>query len=423
MEKIIADAIQIRRCLHRRPEEGWTEFETSFLVAERLKKLGLEVLVGLEVIDPEYVMGRSEQLVGEAIKRARTAGVPQSFIDATSGYTGVVGIFDTGREGPVTAMRFDMDCVLVEESRSKEHVPTAEGFESEFPGLMHACGHDGHTALGLALAAWVSTNKDALKGKIKFIFQPAEEGTRGGAPMAARGVVDDVDWFFAGHVGMLCQSGQIGICRAGFLATTKIDIRFEGRPSHAGANPEKGRSALSAACAADMMIQGISRHCGGDSRIAIGRLVAGEGRNVTPVHALMQLETRGQTEEVNAFLVNNVKNMVKGAAEAYEVQYKITKVGEATTLTTTPKGVELLKKCAEEIVGEQNVRVIDRVGGSEDATILMKRAVDHGAQAAFFMWGCDQDGHHKGTFDIQDTKNLPIAIAFGVKVLTKTNSL
>lgn len=423
METIIEDAIQIRRRLHRRPEEGWTEFETSYLVAERLKELGLEVKLGLEVIDPAYVMGRSQKLVEAAIKRASSAGVPQSFIDSTSGYTGVVGILQTGREGPVTAMRFDMDCVLVEESADLTHVPAAAGFRSEFPGAMHACGHDGHTALGLALAAWASANKDKLKGTLKFIFQPAEEGTRGAAPMAARGVVDDVDWFFGGHVGMLCQSGQIGICRAGFLATTKIDITFEGRPSHAGANPEKGRSALSAACAADMMIQGISRHCGGDSRIAIGRLVAGEGRNVTPVHALMQLETRGQTEEVNAFLVKNVQNMVKGAAEAYEVEYAIKKAGEATTLTTTPLGVALLKECADETVGPRNVRFIDHIGGSEDVTIFMKRAADHGAQTAFFMWGCDQDGHHKGTFDLQDTKNLPTAIAFGVKVLTKTNSL
>lgn len=423
MKDIIKEAIETRRCIHKRPEEGWTEFETTYLVWEKLRHLGFDVKVGLDIIEPTAVMGRNLDLVNKAIERAKQSGVPESFIEATSGFTGAVGTLDTGIAGPVTAMRFDMDCVLVDESKDSRHIPAACGFRSEFDGLMHSCGHDAHTALGLAVARWISENKNSLNGKFILIFQPAEEGTRGAAPIAAKGIVDNVDYFFAGHVGMFCPGGVIGICSAGFLATTKIDLHFTGIPSHAGAAPEKGKSALSAACAAAMMIQGIPRHSQGDTRISVGRLVAGEGRNVTPVHAFIQLETRGASEEINRFLVDNVKSIAGGVAQAYGVNFQFQKAGEATTLVTTEKAVQLLTECAEQTVGASNVKHFTEIGGSEDATILFRRAVEHGAQAAFFMWGCNHHGHHKADFDMQDTENLPISIAFCTNVLKKTNSL
>lgn len=206
-------------------------------------------------------------------------------------------------------------------------------------------------------------------------------------------------------------------------ATSKLDIRFTGVPSHAGAFPERGRSALSAACSAVMMMQGISRTSQGDSRISIGKLTAGEGRNVTPVHALIQLETRGETEEVNDFLVNNVRNIVKGVAEAYETKYEIKIVGHATSLMTTPKGVELLKKTASLVEGYGKVRTFDRVGGSEDATVLFKRAVEHGADGAFFMWGVNNQGHHKPDFDLQDVETMPPTILFCQNLVKQTNGI
>ncbi len=420
---ILEEAIKTRRTIHARPEEGWTEFETSFLVAERLKKLGWSIVVGTDAVDVENVLGRNPETVRRAMERAAGHGVPQEFLDGTNGYTGVVGFFDTGREGPLTAFRFDMDCVQVEESREPGHLPAEQGFTSEIPGMMHACGHDAHTALGLALARWISENKDNLRGSFRFLFQPAEEGTRGAAPMASKGWVDDVDYFFAGHAGMFCKKGEVGICSKGFFATSKIDISFTGIPSHAGSYPERGKSALMAACAAAMMMQGISRTSQGDTRVSIGRLNAGEGRNVTPVHASIQLETRGETEEANAFLVDSVSNVVKGVAESYQVEHEVRIVGRATTLVTSPKGVELLKSVAEEVYDRGGIRYFDRIGGSEDATILFRRAIEHGAEGAFFMWGCDNKGHHRQDFDIQDEETMPLALAFSQKLLTKTNGV
>ena len=206
--------------------------------------------------------------------------------------------------------------MLVTESCDASHLPAKEGFASEYPGLMHACGHDGHAAMGLALARWVMEHKDELCGTIKILFQPAEEGVRGAAAMAAAGVVDDVDNLIGAHLGTFCRQGEVGLCREGFLASSKLDVHFHGIPSHAGADPQKGRSALMAACAAAMMIQGIPRNGEGDTRVAVGTLHAGEGRNVTPVHADMELEVRGETAEVNDYMRDSVFRIVDGVAQA-----------------------------------------------------------------------------------------------------------
>lgn len=252
--RYVEEMTRLRREIHRRPEEGWTEFETQWKVFRALEALGWTIRVGLDVIRPEAVMGRNAELVEKAMVRAAEHGVPESFLKATGGYTGLTADFDTGREGPVTGFRFDMDCVLVEELHDASHLPAAEGFDSEISGHMHACGHDAHTATGVTLAHWITDHKDELKGRLRLIFQPAEEGTRGAAPMAAAGVVDDLNWFFGAHVGCNCRIGEASVVKKGFLATTKIDIEFTGVPSHAGSDPEKGRSALMAAAAAAVMM-------------------------------------------------------------------------------------------------------------------------------------------------------------------------
>ena len=240
--RYVEEMTRLRREIHRRPEEGWTEFETQWKVFRALEALGWTIRMGLDVIRPEAVMGRNAELVEKAMVRAAEHGVPESFLKATGGYTGLTADFDTGCEGPVTGFRFDMDCVLVEELHDASHLPAAEGFDSEIPSHMHACGHDAHTATGVTLAHWITDHKDELKGRFRLIFQPAEEGTRGAAPMAAAGVVDDLNWFFGAHVGCNCRIGEASVVKKGFLATTKIDIEFTGVPSHAGSDPEKGRA-------------------------------------------------------------------------------------------------------------------------------------------------------------------------------------
>lgn len=419
--ELAREMIATRRILHRHPEEGWCEFRTTALVLERLRSLGYEPLCGTQVIAPEAVMGRYENRVEKALARAREAGVSEDLLQAMEGYTGAVAVLDTGRPGPVTAVRVDMDCVLVTESSDATHEPAAKGFASEEPGLMHACGHDAHTAVGLALARWLKENEEKLVGKIKILFQPAEEGVRGARPMVAAGVVDDVDNLIGAHIGTFCRLGEVGVCRAGFLASTKLDVHFHGVPSHAGSDPQKGRSALMAACAAAMMIQGIPRNGEGDTRVAIGKLNAGEGRNVTPVHADMELEVRGETAEVNDYMRDTVIRIVEGVERSYEVKAEVKLAGEATTLPVSPDLIELVEECAATVPGVEKVMSITKKSGSEDCTLLMRRVVERGGRATFFLYGANHHGHHRADFDVEDEQSLPIGLGVFIKAIERLN--
>ena len=178
-----------------------------------------------------------------------------------------------------------------------------------------------------------------------------------------------------------------------------------------------------AAAAAAVMMQGIPRHGEGDTRIAVGRLVAGEGRNVTPVHAFMQVETRGATHEINAYMFESVKRIVEGCAASYGVDCRVTKAGEASTMTSTAAACRVAEAACADVFGLDRGRMLDRIGGSEDCSILVRRAVEHGAEAAFFLYGCNHRGHHRADFEVQDDKSLPAALGVLSGICRRTNGL
>lgn len=405
------DMVAIRRRLHKRPEEGWTEFETTYFVYRYLTELGLPVTVGKANICEKEVLGRDPQLVADAMKRAASHGVPQAFLDKTEGYTGCVARLDTGRPGPVTAFRWDMDCVIVRETDDPEHLPNKLGFASERPGLMHACGHDGHTAVGLETARWLSGHRDELCGRFTLIYQPAEEGCRGARAMAAAGIVDDADYFMGAHIGGAAKLGEVGVMDGGFLASTKFDVEIEGTPAHAGNCPQLGRSALMAACAASMMLAGIPRHGDGASRISVGTLQAGEGRNVVPAHAKLQMEVRGETEEVNRYMGDYVYDIFAGVDKAYGVKTTVTVAGDSTTLIACPELLSEVEAVMKDIPGASMIPRVHVPSGSEDCAHFIRRVVRHGGKAAFFLFGCDHHGHHRPNFEIQDETSLPNGFA------------
>ncbi len=396
--------INFRRQLHQLPEEGWSEFTTTALLVKTLREYGYEVLLGRKIVNPEACLGRSETVVKAGIERARQNGVSEELLEEMQELTGCVAVLDTGRPGPTLAVRFDIDCVPVTECSDETHLPAKEGFISKNPGFMHACGHDAHMSMGLAVAHWVMDNKDKLAGKIKILFQPAEEGVRGAAGMAASGILDDCDYFLGSHVAMSAKSGEIATNLYGYLCTTKLDVTFHGKPAHAGACPQDGRNALAAAANAAVQMLGISRHSGGMTRINVGQLIAGEGRNVIPSKAVMKLEVRGETGEINQYMVDQVTNICKGVALSFDVTYEMRKMGEAVDLTADQELVDILNAAGKATPG---ITVVDKAlnfGGSEDATILARRVQAHGGKAAFFLWGSDRpSGHHTATFDVKES--------------------
>lgn len=408
-EKYIEEMIETRRALHKRPELGWTEFETMWHICSHLDQWGIPYVLGTQVINPAFVMGRNETEVKDAMERAKKHGVPEAFLQKTEGYTGAAAIIDTGRPGPVTAFRCDMDALPIRESDDCSHVPGKLGFASERVGIMHACGHDGHSAVGLTVAHWLWDHKDELCGKFKILFQPAEEGVRGARPMSESGIVDDVDYLMGSHVGGAFHSGEVCVCDGGFLASTKFDINFIGLQAHAGNAPNKGHNALVAAACATMMIQGIPRHADGVSRVSVGKLMAGEGRNIIAAHASMEMEVRGETQEVNDFMAENVENIIAGVEKAYQVKAEISKAGESSTLVLCPEMYSKMEEAMHNVPGISVKARYHGPEGSEDCSWLIRKVAEHGGQAGFFMYGCEHKGHHRPDFDIQDERNLPVA--------------
>ena len=405
------ELISTRRHLHNMPEEGWSEFTTTAYIVEKLRKLGYEVLMGKKVINPDNCLGRSQKVVEAGLAYARKNGVSEELLKEMDGLTGCVGVMDTGRPGPTLAIRFDIDCVPVTESTDADHIPAKEGFCSTRPGLMHACGHDAHTSTGLAVAHWFADHKDEMKGKLKILFQPAEEGVRGAAGMAASGIVDDADYFLGAHIAMMCKTGELSVKPYGFLCTTKLDVTYTGRPAHAGVEPNAGRNAMAAACNAFVQLLGIARHGSGMTRINVGQLIAGEGRNVIPSHALMKMEVRGETGDINQYMYDAAVAIIKGCAISQGCEYKIEKMGEAVDLTNDEELVDVLTKAGEAVEGMTVRKDPMNFGGSEDATILARRVQAHGGKAALFVIGANRpSGHHTSKFDI-DEKALDQGLA------------
>jgi aminobenzoyl-glutamate utilization protein A len=405
------------RDIHRYPEPGWTEFRTASIVIKKLQELGgWEVKYGAEVVNEEAMMGvPPAEILAEKQQQAIKQGAdPEIVAKLAGGKTGVVAILDTGKPGPTVGFRVDMDANDMEEAQDEKHRPFREGFASVNPGAMHACGHDSHTAMGLGLAEVLLGIKDELKGKVKIIFQPAEEGVRGAKSMAQAGVVDDVDYMIGIHIGgEACRVGHIICGVKGYLATTKMDAIFTGVPAHAGGEPEAGKNALLAAATAVLNLYAISRHSGGSTRINVGTLVAGTGRNVIPPKAVMKLEVRGSTTEINDFVEANARRILAAAAAMHDVELEVKDMGGALGCEISEPLAEKIAAIANGVPGCDQVQLYSLGSGSEDYSYFASRVQELGGQATFMRIGTElAAGHHNSYFDINEA-SLPL----GVKLL------
>ncbi len=408
------DLVAWRRDLHTYPEVAWTEFRTTSFILEQLTDFGYEVMFGDEIIMASEMMGVPPAEVLEAhMERAKSEGASPQYLDKMQGgKTGVVAILETNKPGPVIALRFDIDSNDVNEVTDATHRPFLEGFASTHSGAMHACGHDGHTAIGLGVAKLLMEMRDKLCGTIKLIFQPGEEGVRGARSMVATGIVDDVDYLCGLHIGFRADQNELFYCGgAGFLATSKFDAVFTGVPSHAGAFPEQGKNALLAAATATLNLHAISRHSAGTSRINVGVFQAGTGRNVLPANAIIQIETRGATTEIDAYMKKEAIRVIESAANMYDVKVDIAAMGSAVAGTSDSLLIDIVRDVAEELGAFSDIHLHGDLGGSEDFTYFMNRVQEHGGKAIYSMIGSKiAAGHHDSHFDF-DESVLPKAVA------------
>lgn len=404
------EMIACRRYFHSHPETGWFTFFTTAVIADKLKELGYTLKMGRDVVVADMRAGLgSKQSCEQAIKRAKELlnDEQAKFLDVMEdGLTGLVADIDTGRQGKLTAFRFDIDGVDVSECKDDSHRPFKDGFAADIEGITHACGHDGHITIGLMLAKLISQNLDKFNGKFRFIFQTAEEGTRGAVGMEAAGVLDGVDYLLGGHIGF--QAKEIGgiICGTNkLLATSKFDVVLTGKSAHAAGAPQDGANALLAGAQIALNMHGITRHSEGVTRINVGVLRAGEGRNVIAPNAYLACETRGETTKLNEFMKQKCEDIVKGVSLAYGVSYEIIPTGGTAGGDSDLEITELYESCAMESPFIDNKKIQKELdfGACEDFAHFMQKVQKSGGKSGYLMIGTTLfAGHHNCKFDFDE---------------------
>lgn len=426
IDQVEKEIIRIRRDFHKYPETAWNEYRTASLVARRLDDLGFEIYLGKDVIDKDSRMGLpTKDKMKEEYNRALNQGADTRFIEELEGaFTGVVAEMELNNDGINIGFRFDMDAIPIDESNSNKHFPYKEEFCSFNQGVMHSCGHDAHTSIGIGIGKVLVKIKDKLKNikKIKLIFQPAEEGVRGAKSMVEKGVLDDLDYLFASHIGMIEAGALVCGCN-GFLSSTKIDAVFKGRSSHAGGNPNDGKNALMGACNASLNIMAIPRHKDGITRVNVGKLEAGSARNTIAQDAFMMIETRGETNEINDYVKENVTNILKASALMYDLKLDTKIVGEAINCDSNLELASMIYELANEIDLFENITKVDsKLKGSEDFTYMLKRMEQRNKKAVYMIIGSDiKGGHHNSEFDIYE-KDMIKAIKLYLSIIYKMDT-
>lgn len=408
-EELMEAGRRWRRDLHRHPEIGFLEYRTASMIITTLRGLGFTVKYGESVNDTSATAGLPSREEQEAcMRRAIEEGADPALVrEMTDGRTGVVAILDgtAGGAGQTVAFRFDMDANDAAEERDDAHRPAREGFLSVHENAMHACGHDGHVAIGLMLAHLLAAHRAEFSGQVRLIFQPAEEGVRGAESMLRAGVTDGVDVFFGGHIGLSATENGMLVASVGdFLAASKFDAVFTGRSSHAGIAPEEGRNALLASAQAAIALHAISRHGKGASRINVGILRAGTGRNVLPDRAEMGFETRGETREINDYMESEARRIVRASADMHGVSVTLERIGYAEDFVPDPDFGREIADFARSLGIYETVLDYGKMCASEDCTAFMNAVTASGGRATYMMFGTERTaGHHNGRFDFDES--------------------
>ncbi|MFP3357377.1 amidohydrolase [Planococcus sp. SIMBA_143] len=417
MEEIEPHLIKQRRKRHQYPEIGFAEYVTTYELSEQLAGKGFELFYGTDFLTSDERMGVPDvQFLKQQEQRALDYGIPLDFLERMkSGHTGLAAVLDTGKPGPNFAYRFDIDALPIEEDDTSGHVPAKQDFRSDISGMMHACGHDGHAAVGLGLAEYLAKEKEHLRGKYTILFQPAEEGGRGAKAVVDKGWLDDADYFLSGHVGIHdLPSGTVAAATSKFLASSKVNAKFKGKSAHSGLEPNEGRNALLAAASATMHLHGISRHKDGATRVNVGTLHAGSGRNIIADRALMEIETRGETNELDEYMQENALRILQASAAMFDVELEIEHMGKAISADADLEFAAIVERaCA---ASKLNIVPYLPIGASEDVTYMIERVRERGGKATFMIFASPLPaGHHHPRFDYEEQ-----ALTAGLETLIRT---
>lgn len=319
-EAIKDELIRIRRDIHAHPEIGFKERRTSELIKRELEKLGIEV----------------------------TANV---------GVTGVVGLLKGRNPGKTLLIRADMDCLRIEEKNDLE-------YKSQNKGLMHACGHDVHTAWLLGAAMILSEFKDRLNGNIKFLFQPSEETGEGALKVVEEGVLEDphVDAALGAHIWPALEDGKIGIKDGPLMAATDFfKLTVYGKGGH-GAQPDACIDPISVGCQIYNSLQTIvSRRISPFDPVVltIGKFSGGSSYNIIPDKVEMEGTVRTLNEDTRKKVTKVIEDIIKGVTEANGARYEIEYQKAHPCVMNEKRMNELVSQSVSGILGEDAVKRVE----------------------------------------------------------------
>ncbi len=357
----IARAIRIRHHIHENPEIKYEEHKTASLVAEELKRLGYDVQTGIAK-------------------------------------TGVVGLLQGKEKGPVIAFRADMDALPIVER-------TNLSYQSQIKGKMHACGHDGHTATLLLAASWIAKNKEHLKGTIKLIFQPAEEGGNGAALMIEEGVLDNpkVDAIFGYHNRPGYEEKMVfAKTNSAMCGNDTYIITIKGKSGHSSM-PNRAIDPIYIAACIIQQTQGIvgklksPLHAG---VITITQFQAGTADNVIPAEATFTLSIRSDSPECRSDLISNLENLIKGCCLPFGADYTIEHKYSIPALVNKPQFVDIVLKAARVVLPHHRIEKIDYLPtmGGEDFAFYLNQI-----DGCFFFVGNGQSSYlHNDDYNFND---------------------
>lgn len=329
-----AQIIEWRHWLHQHPELSFHEYETSAYIENVLKSMD-----NIEIIRPTK--------------------------------TSVLGIIKGKNPGPVIGLRADMDALPIQEETD---VP----FQSQNPGVMHACGHDTHVAMLLGAAKVLSQITDQLCGTVKLIFQHAEETTPGGAKaIIETGCLDDVDMFYGSHIMVPFPLGQVlTLAGPAMAAQNSFHLTIQGRGSH-GSMPEASIDPITVGADIIMNLnQIVSRNIGPFENVVIsfGKFASGDVFNVIPDKAYLEGTVRTNTPDTRTYVEERIKTVIDCICKAYGAEYELEYVHGYPAVSNDETCTEIAKRAALSIFEEGVWGEGHRSMGSEDFSYYTEKA-------------------------------------------------
>ena len=372
--------VRTRREIHAHPELGFEEVRTSALVRQRLRELGIPCREG---IAGTGVVGLIEG--GAAAADHGGDGVGGGTEDGRAGDEGGGGGEGSGGPGggrpPTVLLRADMDALPLQEENE-------DPFRSQVPGRMHACGHDGHTAILLSTAAVLLARRERLVGNVKLVFQPAEEDPGGARPMIEAGVLRDppVDAALGLHLWTQLPAGTVGTAPGPLMASAdEFTVEIRGKGGHAAAPHTCVDSVVVAAHVVTALQTIVSRSVDPleSAVVTVARVEAGEGAyNIIAERATLRGTARAFSPEVRAALPERIERIVRGACEAFGAEYGLRWRPYYPPTINDPRIETVVAEEARRLLGPERVFEDVRSMGAEDMSYFLREV-----PGCFFFFG------------------------------------